>query len=569
MPAPRRSSGVSRRPATDDRVEPFEDDAVEGDRRLDEAFEHRHPVAAADALGVDGDHHQAARGVLVGVAQLLGPDLEDGRRRGQTPAGRDRARSTASRPSPSRPAPRRAALGVPQCVPVQRSSDDRRGGPGRGRSRPPSASCRRRTRPPRPARASAPERPVRGTETGRRAPRSRARTASTDRPSTSRVWSTPSSAKSSWNQPWQASSWPPARIASVSSVKVVEGVAGHEPGARGSPRLASSSRIRFAPTRGPNSAWLNLTGESPRRTSRRSRRGRSSGRPSGGVRPSRDGSPRLSRADLPYPFVPMATAERDFYVVLGVERTATDAEIKRAFRKLAQQWHPDVNTDPAAAGAVQGDQRGVPGPVRPGAPAALRHVRAGRGRRRRGGPGGGGFEGFGGFSRHLRCVLRRGAGAASARRGRPQPGADLRYDLRITFEEAVKGTEKEIEFTRPPALRDVLRQRRRSRGPSRPPARSATAAARSARSARRCSARWSTSAPARAATARARSSRRRCQTCQGEGRTERKRTLRVTIPAGIDEGHQIRLSNEGEVGPRGGPPGQPVRRRPRRSRTRR
>jgi molecular chaperone DnaJ len=46
-----------------------------------------------------------------------------------------------------------------------------------------------------------------------------------------------------------------------------------------------------------------------------------------------------------------------------------------------------------------------------------------------------------------------------------------------------------------------------------------------------------------------------CETCHGDGRTERKRKLRVTIPAGIDTGHQIRLSNEGEVGPRGGPPG--------------
>ena len=46
-----------------------------------------------------------------------------------------------------------------------------------------------------------------------------------------------------------------------------------------------------------------------------------------------------------------------------------------------------------------------------------------------------------------------------------------------------------------------------------------------------------------------------CETCKGDGRTERKRTLRVTIPPGIDEGHQIRLTNEGEVGPRGGPPG--------------
>jgi molecular chaperone DnaJ len=46
-----------------------------------------------------------------------------------------------------------------------------------------------------------------------------------------------------------------------------------------------------------------------------------------------------------------------------------------------------------------------------------------------------------------------------------------------------------------------------------------------------------------------------CETCRGDGRVERKRTLRVSIPAGIDEGHQIRLTNEGEVGPRGGPPG--------------
>ena len=59
----------------------------------------------------------------------------------------------------------------------------------------------------------------------------------------------------------------------------------------------------------------------------------------------------------------------------------------------------------------------------------------------------------------------------------------------------------------------------------------------------------------RAAAAAARSSRRRASTCRGEGRIERKRTLRVTIPAGIDEGHQIRLSGEGEAGPRGGTPG--------------
>ena len=59
----------------------------------------------------------------------------------------------------------------------------------------------------------------------------------------------------------------------------------------------------------------------------------------------------------------MAT-EIDYYAVLGVARTATDAEIKRAFRKLAQQWHPDVNRDPSGGRAVQADQRGLPGACR-------------------------------------------------------------------------------------------------------------------------------------------------------------------------------------------------------------
>ena len=184
-------------------------------------------------------------------------------------------------------------------------------------------------------------------------------------------------------------------------------------------------------------------------------------------------------------------------------------EIKRAFRKLAQQWHPDVNKDPDGAGALQGDQRGLPGPVRPGAAPALRHVRAGRGRWRR--RPGAGFEGFGGFSDIFDAFFGGGDRPASARRGRPQAGSDLRYDLRITFEEAVTGTEKEIDFRVARPVRDVRRHRRHARDASPRPARSATVAARSAASARRCSARWSTSRPARAAGARAGSSRRRAR----------------------------------------------------------
>ena len=189
----------------------------------------------------------------------------------------------------------------------------------------------------------------------------------------------------------------------------------------------------------------------------------------------------------------MATTERDFYVILGVERSATDADIKSAFRKLAQQWHPDVNTDPAAQERfkeINEAYQVLSDPER-----RQRYDMFGRAGVDGGAGGAGagaGFEGFGGFSRHLRRVLRWRRRGRPARRGRPQPGADLRYDLRITFEEAVKGTEKEIEFPVLEPLRDVPAAAAPSRAPSRSPARSATVAARSARSARRCSARWST-----------------------------------------------------------------------------
>ena len=138
----------------------------------------------------------------------------------------------------------------------------------------------------------------------------------------------------------------------------------------------------------------------------------------------------------------MAT-ERDLYTVLGVGRAATDAEIKRAFRKLAQQRHPDVNTRARRRRALQGDQRGLPGPLRSPAAPGVRHVRD-DGRRRR--PGLRRGRRVRHLQRHLRRVLRRDARPAT-RRGHPLAGADLRYDLRITFEEAVHGADKEIEFT--------------------------------------------------------------------------------------------------------------------------
>lgn len=247
----------------------------------------------------------------------------------------------------------------------------------------------------------------------------------------------------------------------------------------------------------------------------------------------------------------MATTERDYYLVLGVERTATDAEIKRAYRKLAQQWHPDVSADPAAHDRfteINKAYQVLSDPER-----RSRYDMFGRAGLGNGGAGAG-FEGFGGFSDIFDAFFGGAAGASSARRGRPQAGADLRYDLRITFEEAVKGTEKQIEF-------EVLQRCETCAGSGAAPGTEAITCT-------QCNGRGEIRSLRQtmlgqmvnvSVCPRCRGEGKvvelPCDTCRGDGRTERRRTLQVTIPAGIDEGHQIRLSNEGEVGPRGGPAG--------------
>src|SRR3954452_11116506 len=246
----------------------------------------------------------------------------------------------------------------------------------------------------------------------------------------------------------------------------------------------------------------------------------------------------------------MAT-ELDYYTILGVDRSATDADIKKAFRRLAQQWHPDVNTEPEAAERfkqINEAYQVLSDPQR-------RQTYDMFGRAGLGGDGGPGFDpsAFGSFSDIFDAFFG-GATAGSARRGHPTAGSDLRYDLRITFEEAVRGTEKEIEFPvygrcdtcsgtgAAPGSEPVTCDNCGGRGEIRTTRRTMLGQMVNVSACPKCHGEGRiVSDP--------------CPTCHGEGRTERTRSLRVTIPAGIDEGHQIRLSNEGEVGRRGGPAG--------------
>ena len=245
----------------------------------------------------------------------------------------------------------------------------------------------------------------------------------------------------------------------------------------------------------------------------------------------------------------MAT-QRDLYTVLGVARDASDAEIKRAFLKLAQQTHPDVNAESGADlrfKEINEAYQVLSDPQR-------RQQYDTFGTAGLGGDAGGfgGGAGFGNFSDIFDAFF--GGAQDSARRGHPAAGVDLRYDLRITLEEAVRGVEKEIEFQSlgrcetcsgsgaKPGSQPVACDQCGGRGEIRTRRRTMLGQMVNVSACPKCNGEGKLITEP-------------CETCRGDGRTERKRSLRVTIPAGIDEGHQIRLSSEGEVGPRGGAPG--------------
>jgi molecular chaperone DnaJ len=243
----------------------------------------------------------------------------------------------------------------------------------------------------------------------------------------------------------------------------------------------------------------------------------------------------------------MATTT-DYYATLGLDKGATDAEIKKAFRKLAQQWHPDVNTDPAAQARFKEINEAY-------------QVLSDPERRQRydlfgsaGVEGDPNMAGFGGFADIFDAFFGGATGGAAGRRGRPAAGSDLRYDLRISFTEAVLGTDKELEFP-------VLGRCETCHGTGAKPGTDAISCPQCNGRGEIRSVRQTMLGQMVNVTACPRCHgdgkivETPCETCKGDGRTERRRTLRVTIPPGIDEGHQIRLSNEGEVGPRAGPAG--------------
>ena len=259
--------------------------------------------------------------------------------------------------------------------------------------------------------------------------------------------------------------------------------------------------------------------------------------------------------------------KRDFYEVLGVSKDASADDIKKAYRKLARKYHPDLNKDnPEAAEKfkecseaysvlsddqkrAQYDQFGM---------AAFENGGAG------GAAGFGGFEGFGGFGaggfgNGMEDIFDMFFGGAGGRRGSqadkgPQRGSDLRFDLNLTFEEAAFGVEKEISLYRDetcehchgncaePGSKVETCPDCHGTGQIRVVQNTVLGQMQTVRPCPKCHGEGKIISDL-------------CHECRGTGTVKKQKNLKVKVPAGVADGSRLRVANEGAAGPKGGPNG--------------
>ncbi len=244
--------------------------------------------------------------------------------------------------------------------------------------------------------------------------------------------------------------------------------------------------------------------------------------------------------------------KRDFYEVLGVSRTASEADIKKAYRRLAREHHPDVNNHDDEAEAkfkevgeaydVLKDQQ------KRQMYDQFGHSGAAGGR----GPGfgGGGAQGFG--FEDIFDVFFDGFGGRQGRRPAAEPGPDLATSISVTFEEAAFGMETEIEIVRPVPCDECG-----GSGSKTSPATCSVCSGSGvlSQTQRTILGNISRSAPCGNCAGTGQVITDPCEACQGEGRHSHQETVAIKVPAGISDGVRLKMSGYGGAGRRGGPVG--------------
>ena len=243
------------------------------------------------------------------------------------------------------------------------------------------------------------------------------------------------------------------------------------------------------------------------------------------------------------------SSNRDYYEVLGVNRNATDEEIKKAFRKLAFKHHPDHNHQDGAEKQFKEVNEAYQVLSDADKRAAYDHF----GNSGTEGVFGQGFEGFnfGGFGDIFDAFF---GGTATATRQAPQRGADLHYRVTLSFEEAAFGSDQEIAITRTEncSLCHGIGAKPGSQ-PIRCP--NCNGSGQVKRVQQSIFGRFTNIATCSQCHGEGRIITEPCPQCRGGGRERQQRRILVRVPAGINDDSQIRMSGEGDAGARGGSAG--------------
>lgn len=245
-------------------------------------------------------------------------------------------------------------------------------------------------------------------------------------------------------------------------------------------------------------------------------------------------------------------SKKDFYELLGVQKTASQADLKAAFRKLAMQYHPDKNQGNKDAEAKFKEINEAYDVLKDEQKRAAydqyghRAFEGGMGA----GAGGAGFDFSGNFSDIFEDLF--GGGGGRGRRGQPQAqrGSDLRYNLAITLEEAYKGKQQQINITTSVGC-DTCKGSGAKAGSQPITCTTCNGAGR----VRASQGFFTVERTCASCQGQGTTIKDPCTTCAGSGRVRKEKKLNVNIPAGVDDGMRIRFSGEGEAAGRGGTAG--------------